>query len=662
MRYRGFQKLRVFALRSNIEDDERNETPDQIKSLQAVLRQRFTDALQAEVEALRQIALEYQGLSPLEESGSVANRRQIQQKKNELALRGFAGWQEFAQKTLADYDEVFRDLQSELEAKHRILDELQQLIEGSADDSQEWKQKLAEISKKADDSDSQLRAAHEANTQALTEIREVAETTNTVNKQLLYKGPLLSECLQKFLDAKTIQLPENSREPDYFRHRLNAFLEIAGDKPIGAYTEADLTCFAGRLQHLPERHTVDPAWRGMTLVQAIEENEKRSRPNRAETISFTTVKVGYVGKVKTAIRWLCANYQAPYPFDYGHTLIPKELPTPLIRFGLDTGQLNRLFAHCASEADERRPEDVWLPLLAFLTGARLGELVAIQPHNIRKRYGVYVVDLTGRITDSEGVRNRPLKNRESLRLFALHDSLVNLGFIDWVEEQKRIGHEYLFPDLHSAARPTNAASKRFQRIFQSLGMGGQHVFHSLRHSFKDWARQFGVEERTITLQAGHSLDGIALRYGNRYLREDELQKIASLPLLNGLDVSAYRGVNPKSVVQPPVRRPVDHAITSDRGLVRAPKQSKPERRKERPASDSHDAIDVAALRKALGLSQREFARTFDISIGNVRDWEQGRSRPGRLARTLLKSIQLGQKKVLGETGTAVAQPHVHPQS
>lgn len=655
MRYRGFQKLRVFALRSNIEDDERNETPDQIKSLQAVLRRRFTDALQAEVDALRQIAVEYQGLSSLEESGSVANRRQVQQKKNELALRGLAGWQEFAQKTLADYDQVFQDLQSELETKHRILDDLQQLTQVSADDSKEWKQKLTEISQRAEKSDSQLRAAHEANTQALTEIREAAETAKTVNKQLLYKGPLLSECLQKFLDAKTTQLPENSREPDYFRHRLNAFLEIVGDKPIAAYAEADLTRFAGRLQHLPERHTVDPAWRGMTLVQAIEENEKRSRANRVETISFTTVKVGYVGKVKTAIRWLCANYQVRYPFDYGHTLIPKELPTPLIRFGLDTGQLNRLFTHCAADADERRPEDVWLPLLAFLTGARLGELVAIQPHNIRKRYGVYVVDLTGRITDSEGVRNRPLKNRESLRMFALHDSLVDLGFIDWVEEQKRIGHEYLFPDLHSAARPTNAASKRFQRIFQSLGMGGQHVFHSLRHSFKDWARQFEVEERTITLQAGHSLDGIALRYGNPYLREDELQKIASLPLLKGLDVSAYRGVNPRSVVQPPVRRPVDQAITSDKGLVRAPKQSKPEHRKEPPVSDNHDAIDVAALRKALGLSQREFAHTFDISLGNVRDWEQGRSRPGRLARTLLRSIQLGQEHVLGQTDTSSAR-------
>jgi hypothetical protein len=162
MRYRGFERLRIFALRSNIEDSERHETPDQINSLQAALRRKFTDALQAEVDALRQIAVEYDGVSPEEERGSIANRRSAQRKKDELALRGFAGWQEFAQKTLADYEQVFRDLQSELEAKHRILDELQALAETYGDDSQQWKQKLTEITQKAGEFEAQARSAHEA--------------------------------------------------------------------------------------------------------------------------------------------------------------------------------------------------------------------------------------------------------------------------------------------------------------------------------------------------------------------------------------------------------------------------------------------------------------------------------------------------------------------
>lgn len=46
-------------------------------------------------------------------------------------------------------------------------------------------------------------------------------------------------------------------------------------------------------------------------------------------------------------------------------------------------------------------------------------------------------------------------------------------------------------------------------------------------------------------------------------------------------------------------------------------------------------IDVRAIRKRLGLSQARFAERFGFSAAIVRDWEQGRRRPDRIARTLL---------------------------
>jgi len=145
-----------------------------------------------------------------------------------------------------------------------------------------------------------------------------------INERLLYEGPLLSVVVGEFLAAKRKQLPEGSREVGYFEHRIRTFLEIVGDKQIAAYTEGDLTHFAAELQFLPERHTVDPLWRGKTLVAALEENRSRPPSSRAKSLTFTTIKIGYVGKIKTCIRWLCANYRVKYPFDYGHTLITKD--------------------------------------------------------------------------------------------------------------------------------------------------------------------------------------------------------------------------------------------------------------------------------------------------------------------------------------------------
>jgi putative transcriptional regulator len=47
---------------------------------------------------------------------------------------------------------------------------------------------------------------------------------------------------------------------------------------------------------------------------------------------------------------------------------------------------------------------------------------------------------------------------------------------------------------------------------------------------------------------------------------------------------------------------------------------------------------VKTLRRALHLTQEEFAERYHIPLGTLRDWEQGRSEPDRPARAYLKVI------------------------
>ena len=49
-------------------------------------------------------------------------------------------------------------------------------------------------------------------------------------------------------------------------------------------------------------------------------------------------------------------------------------------------------------------------------------------------------------------------------------------------------------------------------------------------------------------------------------------------------------------------------------------------------------VDVQAIRKKLGLSQREFALRFGFSLGSVRNWEQGHRGPEGPARLLLTIV------------------------
>jgi putative transcriptional regulator len=54
---------------------------------------------------------------------------------------------------------------------------------------------------------------------------------------------------------------------------------------------------------------------------------------------------------------------------------------------------------------------------------------------------------------------------------------------------------------------------------------------------------------------------------------------------------------------------------------------------------------VKTLRRALGLTQEEFAARYHIPLGTLRDWEQGRSQPDQPARAFLAVIARAPQEV-----------------
>jgi putative transcriptional regulator len=51
-----------------------------------------------------------------------------------------------------------------------------------------------------------------------------------------------------------------------------------------------------------------------------------------------------------------------------------------------------------------------------------------------------------------------------------------------------------------------------------------------------------------------------------------------------------------------------------------------------------EPLDVKAIRSRLSMTQAQFARTFDLNLAALRDWEQRRRAPRGPARTLLRII------------------------
>ena len=65
----------------------------------------------------------------------------------------------------------------------------------------------------------------------------------------------------------------------------------------------------------------------------------------------------------------------------------------------------------------------------------------------------------------------------------------------------------------------------------------------------------------------------------------------------------------------------------------------------------HRTPQVRVIRRALGLSQEQFAEHFHIPLGTLRDWEQGRKDPDAAARAYLV--------VIGRNPAAVSEA-LHP--
>ena len=64
------------------------------------------------------------------------------------------------------------------------------------------------------------------------------------------------------------------------------------------------------------------------------------------------------------------------------------------------------------------------------------------------------------------------------------------------------------------------------------------------------------------------------------------------------------------------------------------------RRGEKGASRrfEFEDVDVQAIRAKTGLSQAQFSALLGVSLGTLRNWEQGRRRPTGPARALLRIV------------------------
>ncbi len=347
------------------------------------------------------------------------------------------------------------------------------------------------------------------------------------------KLPTFSKVSQDYIDMRIGRDGANHADISTLQLRRQTFIDVMGDRPIDRYRPSDLQTYVNRMQFWPANVRKRGDIGDKTTLEILETNKSLT----IKPMALKTMQDGYVANVRTMARHGMTDLGYRDPFGGAKISWPAILRRPTPREGIGIDVLNRVFRDGAASG---QMDEAMMPLLSVLTSRRIGLLVFLLGSDIRKKNGVWVAQTSGIVQIDGQWRRVPVKTSESMTFFVLHDFLVEIGWVDWAREQEG----WLFAAAHEHPDPAKYESKAMNRLLKRNGAGGQgEVFHSLRGDAIDEMRKAKVDARARRLQAGHELADVHDMYGFRALNPDECQRLATLPLPEGIDRSVFKGLD-----------------------------------------------------------------------------------------------------------------------
>ncbi len=326
--------------------------------------------------------------------------------------------------------------------------------------------------------------------------------------------------------------------------------EVCGrDTPLSAIDKDYCRSVRDVLKRLPSNYQKKAATRGRSIAEAMEIAAVLQMPLlQPATINAHLIKFGAIIRFGRDEGWVLGNPMADIEVNDPVDASEKRDP-----FNLD--QLTAIFHSepWASPAEKtgEKPSRFWVPLLALFSGARLGEICGLRTDEIVDRDCIPVIH----------VRDRPdrhTKGRKS-RFIPVHSTLVELGFIAFVEERRKLGSAMLFPEQKSNSLDHwgDDVSDWFKRLVKRLGLEGRKLtMHSFRHSFEDALREADLHDTPLgNALTGRRTGGVSRDYGKGF-STSRLSAAVERVQYPGLSL-AHLSVEKQSLVGSPSSLPDD---------------------------------------------------------------------------------------------------------
>nr|WP_321455053.1 site-specific integrase [uncultured Cohaesibacter sp.] len=335
-------------------------------------------------------------------------------------------------------------------------------------------------------------------------VRSISEAKTTTDLSL-------EELLERFHLERSNVAPGTKKEHAIAVRMLASF--IGEGRPVQSITRQDMLDYKKALIRTPAN--CQQRFPGLTIPQAIKANEARNKPYPA--LHPNTINKKWLSHTNTILSWAKKNLLIDdNPCDGVKVDTGNGFQEPS-RVAFSPEDIRAMFSNSFFANPSQYRSKHWALLIALYTGARSSsEIRRIKLTDIYKEQGIYVFDLI-----------EATKNAHSKRLVPIHQDLMRLGLLGYVEKLRRQKKERLFWDWE----PEDKINRWFLRSYKAkVGISDKRkVFHSFRHSMKTELARCGVNRDVSDLITGHKDQSV----GGIYISDQATTMVESMK--DGID-------------------------------------------------------------------------------------------------------------------------------
>lgn len=260
---------------------------------------------------------------------------------------------------------------------------------------------------------------------------------------------LMSEAKRQFLNGFDHKRTHHSSLASY-QFFFETFIDLVGDKKLNTIKSSDVTLYLNALAHYPTNASKKIEYQGKTFSDIVH----LAKEVKAKSIRVSTQKK-HVNYMRAFFNWCYEKLDLRRNPTLFIRMKRYKRSDEQARTPFEADDLQRIFDRLRTQS-YKKPHKFWVPLIALYSGMRVNEIAQMAVADI-----VYVetgLDEEGRPikepcfqvlsdpgSDPDGVKHTKTENSE--RVVPIHSKLLELGFLDYLEDVRRRGFKYLFPGV-----------------------------------------------------------------------------------------------------------------------------------------------------------------------------------------------------------------------